>query len=141
VSRYNLNLIYFLPGTGRARIAIRGTGAATARGIGRRMPAKRRTVRAELITLYSVDVNIQAEPEITEQYTPQPGSGTTPGKSPLKSGIFLLPPLQWRLYVVVGEREKFLVHPFSFIEVGMQINFGGLDRGMTKVLLHHAKVL
>ncbi len=41
----------------------------------------------------------------------------------------------------VGKREIFPVYSFPFVEIGMQVNFGRLDRGMPKVLLDDPEVL
>lgn len=37
--------------------------------------------------------------------------------------------------------EEFLVNPLPFVQVGMQVDLGGLDGGMPQVLLDHPQVL
>gem|GEM_PF-2755125 len=39
------------------------------------------------------------------------------------------------------QREVLLVDPFPLIKVGVQVDLGGLDRGMPEVLLDHPEVL
>jgi len=39
-----------------------------------------------------------------------------------------------------GKGEILLVHPFSLVKIGVQVNFGGLDGGMTEVLLDDTEI-
>jgi len=47
------------------------------------------------------------------------------------------------LYFLIspGQREILLVDLTSFINIGMQVNFRGLDRGMAEVFLYNPQVL
>ena len=43
--------------------------------------------------------------------------------------------------ILLGQREELLVDPFALIEVGVQVDLGSLDGGVSEVLLHHPEVL
>jgi len=47
------------------------------------------------------------------------------------------------LYFLIcpGQREILLIDLTSFIDIGMQINFRGLDRGMAEIFLHNPQIL
>ena len=57
------------------------------------------------------------------------------------AGLLPISLLLLRAVIVLGEGEKLLVNPFSLVKVGMQVDLGRLDGGMSQVLLHHAEVL
>jgi len=43
--------------------------------------------------------------------------------------------------IVVGKREKLLINLPSFINIGMQVNFRCLDRGVAKIFLYNPEIL
>lgn len=46
-----------------------------------------------------------------------------------------------RLLGIVREGEELLVYLAAFIDIGMEVDFGGLYRGVAEVLLDHPEVL
>ncbi len=43
-------------------------------------------------------------------------------------------------FIILRKREILLIDLPPFIDVGMQVNFRGLYRGMSKVFLHNSQV-
>ena len=42
--------------------------------------------------------------------------------------------------IIVGKREKLLINLPSFIDIGMQVNFRSLDRGVAKIFLYNPEI-